>query len=401
MPRKSTSHHATRTRPAAVYETPEQLIGLITADAKDDVEQLEAFRHAFANELKTPDFAELAGYPIQVLAFQFEGNARQGVTALCVSTDRGSHMVSAADLEFAEGTKADAHISAYRQWIKLAEYPARAVGTGSEREIELAVLSFDALDTHCRVLPAGRVIDIRGSALEDVVPGEIISLKPRRQWQYSGKSYLSGDIVATRIDAAALGLTPLKLNEAGAWEPEHYFGDDEVDPILKPIVALGPRPEFEMEQVLPGWDWKDPATEPIGRFADLMERGDRGGAYKILMQLCESDLRCLDAHAHLGLIAFEELPAHALRHYEVGVRIGELSLPADFDGVLSWFMIDNRPFLRCLQGYGLCLWRLKRHKEALAVFQRMLRLCPTDNLGVRFVIPDLRAKRSWENRSER
>jgi len=70
MPRKPTGLHATRTRPAAVYETPEQLIGLITAGAKDDLEQLEAFRHAFANELKTPDFAESGGQPLQVLALQ-------------------------------------------------------------------------------------------------------------------------------------------------------------------------------------------------------------------------------------------------------------------------------------------------------------------------------------------
>ena len=67
-------------------------------------------------------------------------------------------------------------------------------------------------------------------------------------------------------------------------------------------------------------------------------------------------LRCLDAHSHLGLLYFDYETDIAVRHYEVGVRIGELSLGDGFDGLLPWGSIDNRPFLRCLSGYGLCLW---------------------------------------------
>ena len=85
---------------------------------------------------------------------------------------------------------------------------------------------------------------------------------------------------------------------------------------------------------------------------------------RILMDLCESDLRCLDAHAHLGNFVFDIFPERALRHYEVGVRIGEWSLGDRFDGLLPWGHIDNRPFLRCMHGYGLCLWRLGRFDEA-------------------------------------
>ena len=89
-----------------------------------------------------------------------------------------------------------------------------------------------------------------------------------------------------------------------------------------------------------------------------------------------------------------------MRHYEVGVRIGEQSLGADFDGLLPWGHIDNRPFLRCLHGYGLCLWRLKRFEEAESVFDRMLWLNPSDNQGVRCLIGEVRAKTAWEDRRE-
>jgi hypothetical protein len=49
--------------------------------------------------------------------------------------------------------------------------------------------------------------------------------------------------------------------------------------------------------------------------------------------MLEADLRCLDAHAHLGNMVFRHGPHWALSHSEVGVRIGELSLGDDFDGI--------------------------------------------------------------------
>jgi tetratricopeptide (TPR) repeat protein len=90
-------------------------------------------------------------------------------------------------------------------------------------------------------------------------------------------------------------------------------------------------------------------------------------------------------------------PQNAIRHYEVGMRIGELSLGNDFADVLQWGHSDNRPFLRCIHGYGLCLWRLGRFDEAIGVFDRMLWMNPSDNQGVRFLIDEVRAKTAWED----
>ena len=150
-----------------------------------------------------------------------------------------------------------------------------------------------------------------------------------------------------------------------------------------------------MEQVIPGEDPDDPDTDPILESVELKEAGDYGEARRSLMNLLLADLRCLDAHSHLGNLAFDHEPEKAIRHYEVGVRIGELSLGQNFDGLLPWGHINNRPFLRCLNGYGLCLWRLGRFKEADEVFTRMLWLNPTDNQGVRGVIDDVRNGEPW------
>ena len=89
------------------------------------------------------------------------------------------------------------------------------------------------------------------------------------------------------------------------------------------------------------------------------------------------------------------MPEDAIRHYEVGVRIGELSLGADFSGVLAWGWLDNRPFLRCLHGYGLSLWRLGRFEEAERLFERMLWLDPSDALGERFNFYSVKARKTY------
>jgi tetratricopeptide (TPR) repeat protein len=178
----------------------------------------------------------------------------------------------------------------------------------------------------------------------------------------------------------------LTLKDMGEWNPEDQYWGEESEPIeawAKRIIARGPRREYGMEQVVPGEDPNEFDSDPLCKANDLQEAGDWATAYKILMVLCQADLRCLDAHAHLGNLVFDHRPKDAIRHYEVGVRIGELSLPPNFDGLLPWGYIDNRPFMRCLHGYGLCLWRLDRFEEARRIFERMLWLNPSDNQGVR------------------
>jgi len=55
-----------------------------------------------------------------------------------------------------------------------------------------------------------------------------------------------------------------------------------------------------------------------------------------------------------------------------------------------------------VEGYGLCLWRMGRFREAEDVIDRILRLNPPDNQCVRFLLPDIRAGKAWEeNRGDR
>jgi hypothetical protein len=403
-------HHAGGSNGEAV----DRLIDEITVDANGEDEQLWAFRQALEDGIQVPCDAFVVGEPVSVTGFTYDGNPRRGLTATCRRDDGSEYVVAAADVVLPASSDGSRLLPAYRRWLGVEplrdsssrtrrQHKAAAGDVDLSRPTELVVLSVKERAARCRLLGTERVITLRATRLWTVVPAEIVVVGPRKQWRYAGHPYLSGEIVSSRLDVSALGLVPLRLEDEGIWSPDEEYWGEEGQPMeewAKPIIARGPRRMFEMEQVLPGADPDDPDTDPIVESNELKDGGDGPAAYAILMRLCEADLRCLDAHAHLGNFTFERGPKEAIRHYEAGVRIGELSLPRGFDGLLPWGLIDNRPFLRCIQGFGLCLWRLGRFEEAERVFARMLWLNPSDNQGVRFLVGDVRAGRRWEDRQE-
>jgi hypothetical protein len=391
----------------------DELIEEITVDAYGDDEKLWAFLQAFNDEVALPADGFVIGEPVVVVEVNYNGNERRGLMARCRREDASEHVVAASDVVFPDGSSGARYTAAYRKWLGLDPYPVGVSGSSRQsrqhkataedldlsRPVELIVLSVKARVARCRLPGSGRGITLRASGLWGVVPGDFVTVKPGKQWRYAGHPYLSGEIESTRFDVTALGLVPLRIESMGMWDPrEHYWGgeDEPIEDWARQIIARGPRPVFEMEQVLPGSAPDDPFSDPITESNDLKAAGDHSGAERVLMELCESDLRCLDAHSHLGTLIFGSRPGHAIRHYEVGLRIGELSLDDDFNGVLPWGHIDNRPFLRCMHGYGLCLWRLGRFDQAERVFDRMLWLNPTDNQGVRFLIDKVRNGSAWE-----
>lgn len=191
---------------------------------------------------------------------------------------------------------------------------------------------------------------------------------------------------------------PLRLYERGVWDPgEEYWGelDDTIAVSLAQVIAAGRRGQFEFEQLLPGGDDPD-ADDPILDAIDLRNSGDPGSARGALEALAAWDARCLDAHAHLGMLAFaEEDLERALTHYATGVHIAERSLSEGFAGVLPWGWIDNRPFLRCLHGLTITAWRLDRHDQAETLCWALLWLNPGDNQGARDLLPEITAGAPW------
>ena len=126
---------------------------------------------------------------------------------------------------------------------------------------------------------------------------------------------------------------PLQLHERGVWDPaEQYCGEPDglLEICLVEVIAAGPRPRFELERLLPGGEDPD-ARDPILEAVALRDRGQPARARALLEGLIEWDCRCLDAHAHLGALDFDDdpgaahertaSPASRPREREIGARL--------------------------------------------------------------------------------
>jgi hypothetical protein len=275
--------------------------------------------------------------------------------------------------------------------------------------VDLAVLAVKKIGMRCKHISSGLPVTYR--MVRDDIEGEIITVAPSKVWQFKNTVYLTGKTIHRRLDIAALNLTPLKLVEQGmfepAQEPDIFEADDPFAKYYQPILAYGPRREYEMEQVIPFENPEDWDSDPITQAVDAAENGDYGTARQIIEEVLAEDLRCIDAHAHLGnwefdIPDFQSRPyvQKAQRHYSVGVRIAEMSLGENFHDLLPWAYIDNRPYLRCMHGLGLCFWRGGNFAAAREIFEKMLWLNPRDNQGARFLLSDIDAGKTWQSEQE-
>lgn len=374
-------------------------VDAVLANAHSEFEEHTAFARILNQYVPTPSKALVAGSEVELQGFSFDGNPSRGVTARIVAANGKTYRIAAADVEPSCGGVGADYFAVYRRWLGLTPYPQSRRAPAEPKivqTVELVYLSPEKSTTWICRRNGSQEVKLRLTSVASAVPGQILTVDAKELDDASVK----GTLRSTRIDAKALELTPLALYPRGMWDPqEHFWGDEGHVPEKweKAQQLWGPRPQFEMEQILPGEDPDNPHSDPIIEAMDCAGKRLVGRAFRILFDLCRADLRCLDAHAHMGNLWFDSRPALAIRHYEVGVRIGELSLGDNFQGLLPWGMIDNRPFLRCLIGYGLCLWRMKQFEEAAQVFERMLWLNPTDNQGVRMLIDDVAAKRPWRD----
>ena len=267
----------------------DRLIEEIITEAYGDDEQLRAFHSALEDGIELPCDAFIIGKPVSVIGFDYDGNPRRGLVTQCKQTDGSEHTVSAAEIVLAEQSKGIHLFAAYRKWLGLDPWPKQTASPSRIKRphkvaatdldlsgpIELVVLSVKEKTARCRHANSDRVLTLRTSQLWDIVPGEVVVVKPRKQWTYAGHPYLSGEIESSRLEVNALGLIPLKLKARGLWIPEeHYWGEDDepIEEWAKSIITRGPRPSFEMEQIVPGRDPDNFYSDPI---SDLLISGNK------------------------------------------------------------------------------------------------------------------------------
>ncbi len=75
-------------------EALDDMIAEITVDVYGDDEQLWAFRQAFEDDAKLPVDGFVIGEPVSVIAVDYDGNKRRGLTVTCRREDGSEYVVA-------------------------------------------------------------------------------------------------------------------------------------------------------------------------------------------------------------------------------------------------------------------------------------------------------------------
>jgi tetratricopeptide (TPR) repeat protein len=134
---------------------------------------------------------------------------------------------------------------------------------------------------------------------------------------------------------------------------------------------------------------REKAEETLDQGIELLEQGDEEEAGRFFFQSIEIDPSYADGYSHLGNIAWRKGDwerAESLYHKALELAEPEVTnVPRDS----FWSIIGSRPYVRAMHGLGLTTWKLDKYEEALDIFNRMLKLNPDDDQGVRYLIGPL------------
>ena len=118
---------------------------------------------------------------------------------------------------------------------------------------------------------------------------------------------------------------------------------------------------------------------------DAMEAESRAQARKLAKRALKLDPNCVDA-----LVVMNDLDAPTASALILGlqgaVAVGERSLGAQFIRENTghfWMLIETRPYMRAMEQLAGLLFSEGLHLDAIHIYERMLKLNPNDNQGVR------------------
>ena len=222
-------------------------------------------------------------------------------------------------------------------------------------EVEYRVLETKSRYLYAQPLDGRGIERVWVSSPERFIENEILILGNVRRRDQG----IQARVLASRRDPTVLKVRPFQLREVtrGEYEFEDYPADpDEAE---------------DFEEAL-----------EVYRAGHLEEAADflRDFLYRYPLHI--------DSYHHLGNIDWKQGRLNrAIKYYEMGFRIGLLSLPSNFQGRLPWAHIGNRPFLRAAHAYALLLNRSKRLLEACKVCEQLLEWDPADHLGIDELLP--------------
>jgi len=132
----------------------------------------------------------------------------------------------------------------------------------------------------------------------------------------------------------------------------------------------------------------DPALDQAQELIyDAWDSGDPRRQIALAKEALTISPLCADAYVILAREARRGSDKQ-LELWRRGVEAGEKALGDAFDEYVGhfWGVLDTRPYMRARYGLASALWERGARAEAIDHLRDMLRLCPDDNLGVRYVL---------------
>jgi tetratricopeptide (TPR) repeat protein len=128
------------------------------------------------------------------------------------------------------------------------------------------------------------------------------------------------------------------------------------------------------------------AEEALNNGLDMLEQEKEEEAVLCFLKSLEIDPSFADGYNHLGDLSFRKGDwAQAESYFRKALELAAHDIKGVPRGAY-WGVLESRPYMRALMGTGLTVWKQGRLEEALAIFEKMLKLNSNDNQGARYLI---------------
>ncbi|ASJ70679.1 hypothetical protein [Granulosicoccus antarcticus] len=95
----------------------DDLLEELLVDAYGDEEQLTALHEGVDDAVELPIDVLITGQTMSLVGIDYDGNARRGLVAQCLSDDGRKHRISFADVQIPPHTIAYRYLAAYCRWL--------------------------------------------------------------------------------------------------------------------------------------------------------------------------------------------------------------------------------------------------------------------------------------------
>lgn len=225
-------------------------------------------------------------------------------------------------------------------------------------EKQFFVLKINDMGYRTRDLESGKIVSIKSPIDYKTLELDTITFEVEKQWEFKKTTYVSGNLIHSELILENIDVPPLEYVKVGLHEYE--FKD------------------------YTGYGFFRPDSDPVFEATEMESKK----GYDSLARLWEKFPQCIDALVHMGTMSFDSTDSFksAFNCYSGAIYIAEQRLPLDNEAEFLWSCLNNRPYLRALQGLACWYWKSGDFTNAALLARKLLRLNPRDNQGARFIL---------------